>query len=115
MVYVTKRIVGPGFHQTVYDQVRQIPMGSVSTYGDIAKRLGSVKVARHVGWALAALNQSNDEDVPWHRVINARGQITSSRNAIQRVAQIEALQAEGIEISSFGTVNLKAHRWRSSE
>jgi methylated-DNA-protein-cysteine methyltransferase-like protein len=105
-------IVGPGFHQRVYAQVRLIPRGSVSTYGDIAKRLGSVKVARHVGWALAALTQSNAE-VPWHRVINAQGQIKGPIGGIQRVVQIKALEDEGVEIGADGTLNLQSYRWTS--
>ena len=44
-----------GFHQRVYQVVGQVPIGRVTTYGDVATVLGSPRVARHVGWALAAL------------------------------------------------------------
>ena len=67
------RVVQPGFHRRVYDLVRTVPEGFVTTYGDVATALGSPRVARHVGWALAALYE---DDVPWHRVINARGRIS---------------------------------------
>ena len=50
-----KRIVGPGFHEQVHKLVGTVPPGSVTTYGDIGAALGSSTVARHVGYAMAAL------------------------------------------------------------
>ena len=51
-----KRIVGPGFHEQVYAIVKQVPKGFVTTYGDVGRQLGSSRVARHVGFALAGLS-----------------------------------------------------------
>ena len=72
---IEDRVVTKGFHQRVYETVSQVPIGRVTTYGDVATVLGSPRVARHVGWALAALvDESNT--VPWQRVINAQGRIS---------------------------------------
>ena len=101
------RVVTPGFHARVYAVVRQVPAGSVTTYGDVAAVLGSPRVARHVGWALAALQ---DQDVPWHRVINAQGRI-SARGEVGRASlQQQLLEAEGIEFDGAGKVSLARHR-----
>ena len=105
------RIIGPGFHQKVYALVRQVPYGQVSTYGDIAKRLGNVKIARHIGWALSALTES-DSDVPWHRIINAKGGISARPGSHQMLLQTLTLQNEGVEVSTSGMIDLSRFRWR---
>ena len=104
------RIVGPGFHEKVYAVVRQVPAGKVASYGDIATRFGSPKVARHVGWALAALDAQHG-DVPWHRIINSRGRISFKGQTIRAVLQRSLLEAEGIQFSKAGVVDMKRYRW----
>ena len=104
------RIVGPGFHERVYAIVRQVPTGKVASYGDIATRLGSPRVARHVGWALAALTDDN-EDVPWHRIINSRGRISFKGQTVRAVLQRTLLESEGIRFSETGTIDMKMFRW----
>ena len=86
------RVIGPGFHQQVYAVVVTVPYGAVTTYGDVAGCLGSRNVARQVGWALAALQ---DPDVPWHRVINARGRISFRSDTPRASLQQERLKSEG--------------------
>jgi methylated-DNA-protein-cysteine methyltransferase-like protein len=61
------RVVGPGFHERVFAVVRRVPRGRVTTYGDVGKAMGLTTIARHVGYALAALTAEHG-DVPWHRV-----------------------------------------------
>ena len=95
------RVVRPGFHASVYSVVRAVPEGTVTTYGDVATALGSPRVARHVGWALAALQ---DEDVPWHRVINATGRISFKGDTPRAVLQRAKLEAEGIRFAPSGRV-----------
>jgi methylated-DNA-protein-cysteine methyltransferase-like protein len=86
------RVTGPGFHRAVFKVVAKVPEGFVTTYGDVACLLGSRAVARHVGWALAALRQ---DDVPWHRVINARGCISFRGDTPRGILQQQRLIEEG--------------------
>lgn len=102
------RAVGPGWNARVYAVVRQCPAGFVTTYGQVATLLGSPRVARHVGFALAALGVSEpDEPVPWHRVINSQGRI-SHRGDVRRATQQERLlRREGVVLDARGRVDLR--------
>jgi methylated-DNA-protein-cysteine methyltransferase-like protein len=88
--------------------VEQVPEGWVTTYGDVATVLGSPRVARHVGFALAALQ---DDDVPWHRVINSKGTISSRGDTIRATLQRVRLEAEGVVFDDRGRVDLNRFRW----
>ncbi len=103
------RVVGPGFHAKVYALVKHVPHGRVTTYGDVATALGSPRVARHVGWALAALS---DESVPWHRVINAQARISFKGDTPRGELQRHLLEAEGVDFDTRDRVDLKALRYR---
>ena len=107
------RAVTPGFHGRVYAVVRRVPAGFVTTYGDVATILGSPRVARHVGWALAALPQG-DVDVPWHRVLNAKGTISFRGDTWRAEMQREWLEMEGVAFDENGRVDLKRYRWEGS-
>lgn len=109
---IEPRIVGPGFNQRVYAVVRQIPVGQVSTYGDVATVLGSPRVARQVGYALAALAEA---DVPWHRVINARGAISFKGDVVRAAEQRDRLNAEGVLATAEGRIDLARYRWRGPQ
>lgn len=99
-----ERIVGPGFHARVYAKVREVPTGRVTTYGDVAGALGSRRVARQVGFALAALDLATLPPVPWHRVINGQGML-SYRGDVGRGSEQELrLRAEGICFDDAGRV-----------
>ncbi len=102
----SERVLRPGFQERVFDVVRQIPEGKVASYGQIATLLGYPGVARHVGNALAACGNS-ELPVPWHRVVNARGGI-STRGAEQR----QLLESEGVVFTPSGLVDLSQHRWQ---
>ena len=97
------------FFAQVYEVVRRIPPGQVATYGQIARLLGKPRAARTVGWALHSLPEGSD--VPWQRVINAKGTISLDARgpggAIQRVL----LEAEGIVFDEQGRADLKAYGW----
>ncbi|MEE2829025.1 MAG: MGMT family protein, partial [Myxococcota bacterium] len=100
---------GRSFYQRVYELVRSVPSGSVTTYGDVAAALGNPRMARQVGWALSALGE--ESDVPWQRVINSRGSI-SFRGEFDRAGeQLERLAHEGVHFSETGRCNLEALRW----
>ena len=87
----------------VYAMVRQIPAGNVATYGQIARMLNRPRIARQVGYALAAL--PHNSDVPWHRIVNAQGFI--SLRAEYADYQRMLLEAEGIELNHHGKIDLK--------
>ena len=87
------------FFQDVYEVVRLIPPGRVSTYGAIAGYLGSRQGARTVGWAMqAAHTLSGPEYVPCHRVINRQGLLTGKQFFGSSTAMQEALEAEGVRV-----------------
>ena len=104
-----ERVVSAGFHARVAAVVRTVPAGRVTTYGDVATVLGSPQVARHVGWALAAMDRP---DVPWHRVINAQGRISARGDTGRVEVQRARLVAEGIRFDDSGRVDLRVFRYR---
>ena len=89
----------------------QIPPGQLATYGQIAELIGVWGAARQVGWALRRLPLPSP--IPWHRVVNARGQIsfTPSREGSDWI-QRELLLAEGIPVDAAGHLPLARHRWQ---
>ncbi|NCG19896.1 MAG: cysteine methyltransferase [Rhodobacterales bacterium] len=103
------RAVGPGFHAKVFAMVKRVPPGRITTYGDVATALGSPRVARHVGWALASLT---DRDVPWHRVINAQARISFKGDSVRGELQRQLLEAEGVKFDTRDRVDMKALRYR---
>ncbi|HHH31282.1 MAG TPA: cysteine methyltransferase [Polyangiaceae bacterium] len=107
---IENRVVGPGFHARVYAVVREVPAGYVTTYGHVATLLGSPRVARHVGWALAGVGNA-EEPVPWHRVINSRGTISHRGDTVRAEEQRRRLEAEGVVFDARGRVDLKAFGW----
>ncbi|CAM3002674.1 MGMT family protein [Vibrio rarus] len=96
------------FKHKVFALVHQIPLGMVSTYGDIAKFSGYPGYARQVGVVLS--NLPKDTTLPWHRVINAKGEISLSGEHLQR--QKQRLVSEGIVFTEAGKVKLKTFRWQ---
>ncbi len=107
-----ERIVGPGFHARVWKLVRRVPEGSITTYGDVAAALGLRSVARKVGHALAGLPE--DQDVPWHRVVNAQGRISRPAESASGTEQRRRLAAEGVAVDPSGRVlefAKRRHAW----
>ena len=94
-------------HKKVIDIIRQIPAGKVATYGQIAALAGFPGRARHVGWIL---NQSNEPDLPWHRVINSKGTISLPHNGKYQL-QKALLQSEDIAFSPAEAIDLKIYAW----
>lgn len=99
------------FYQAVYRIVKQIPAGKVATYGQIAAILGHPRAARAVGYALHALTDESARIVPWQRVINAQGGISSKGDIFRAEAQRALLQREGIQFDRDDHVSLDAYRW----
>jgi len=98
------------FYRRVYRIVERIPFGQVATYGQIAALLGYSHGARAVGWALHALPP--DTDVPWHRVVNAAGRVSSSCLEHAAEEQRSRLQSEGVSVDEAGRLDLAAYRWQ---
>jgi len=94
----------------VYRVVRRIPEGCVSTYGEVAELACMPRAARQVGYALNAL--TGDEDVPWHRVINARGEISARGERELADLQRALLESEGIDFDCRGRVDLETYGWK---
>jgi methylated-DNA-protein-cysteine methyltransferase-like protein len=99
-----------GFFKQVYEIVKQIPEGSVSTYGQIANMLGS-KDARKVGWAL---HSNKDPLVPCHRVVNKKGKLAPNFAFNGMEEQKRLLQIEGITFRQKHFVDLEKHIWKTS-
>ncbi len=106
------RVVTPASYRRVYGVVRQIPRGRVATYGLVGTILGSPRVARQVGFALAALDRLPDEPpVPWQRVINAKGMVSHRGDTMRAQRQVELLEREGVEFDDRGRVDLERFLW----
>lgn len=95
--------------EPVYRVVKRIPAGCVATYGQVAALAGMPRAARQVGWALNALQA--EDDVPWHRVINAQGQISRRGEREIEDLQRSLLEAEGVAFTRTGRVDLESHGW----
>ncbi len=95
----------------IYTIVSRIPCGRVATYGQVARLAGIPGHARLVGYALSALGPHSR--VPWHRVVNARGEVSPrSGGSEAHVLQRLLLQREGIRFDRRGQVALARLRWR---
>lgn len=97
-------------YSRIYAVVRRIPRGRVSTYGEVAQWAGLPGCARQVGYALHALGEK--DDVPWQRVVNARGAISLPGDAGLDSVQRQMLEAEGICFDARGRLDLKQFAWR---
>lgn len=95
--------------ELIYAAVRKIPRGRVATYGQVATLAGLDGHARQTGYALHALPEGSD--VPWHRVINARGEVSARAAGDSHELQRMLLEAEGVEFDKKGRVDLKRFRW----
>ena len=97
------------FYEQVYELVRQVPSGSVVTYGQVAAMLGSPRSARAVGYALRYLPRGTN--VPWQRVINHKGEISPRFPAESPLIQRALLESEGVVFDASDRVDLKRFRW----
>jgi methylated-DNA-protein-cysteine methyltransferase-like protein len=97
------------FFERVYEIVRQIPVGKVTSYGAIARALGTARSARMVGWAMNASH--NLEDVPAHRVVNRKGLLTGKHHFEGTNLMQQLLENEGIIIKENQILDLEKHYW----
>jgi methylated-DNA-protein-cysteine methyltransferase related protein len=97
-------------YERIYSIVSRIPEGQVATYGQIARMTGSPHWARQVGYALAALRDGGQ--VPWHRVVNAKGGISPRVEPGYEQLQRIMLEDEGIVFDDKGFIPLAQFQWR---
>ncbi|NJK72841.1 MAG: methyltransferase [Microcoleus sp. SU_5_6] len=98
-------------YQKIYDVVRQIPPGKVLTYGLVAELAGLYGRSRLVGYALFRVEI--DSDIPWQRVVNAKGEISySEARCGGDYLQKNLLEEEGIEFIKGDRIDLKKYLWR---
>ena len=95
-------------YERIYDVVRQIPRGSVATYGQIAALAGNRRWSRVVGYALHV--NPDPDGIPCYRVVNRNGEVSSAFAFGGGNRQIELLEADGIPCPD-GRVDLKKYQW----
>lgn len=99
-----------GKYEDIYGVVRCIPQGRVATYGQVARLAARPNGARQVGYALAGAGE--EAQLPWHRVINARGEISARAHPDFAHYQRLLLEEEGIGFTAGGRIDLKRYQWR---
>jgi len=102
------------FFEAVFEVVRQIPKGKVTSYGAIAEALGTKGSARMVGWAT---NQSHfvKPAVPAHRVVNRQGRLSGKMHFSPPERMQELLEKEGIQIVEDQIIDFQKHFWDPNE
>ncbi len=98
-------------YKLIYTIVKAIPLGKVSTYGQIAFLTGNPKRSRVVGYAMAACK---DSCIPCHRVIRSTGELSKTFGVIGPSLQKDLLISEGVEVCENNTVNLKKFLWQTN-
>lgn len=101
------------FSERVYACVRRIPNGRIINYGAVAALVGRPRAARGVGYALSHL--PIDTDVPWWRVVNRRGAISTSRVTGVAQRQRALLEYEGVEFNDEGEASWERFGWSPHE
>lgn len=102
------------FFEDVWEVVKLIPQGRVTSYGAIAKYLGSGGSSRMVGWAMNACHRA-DVKIPAHRVVNRSGLLTGKVHFGEHDAMQKALEAEGLTIIKDQIQDFKTHFWNPME
>lgn len=98
------------FFERVYEVVRKIPYGRVSSYGAIAKYLGSAGAARMVGWAMNASHGAHPP-VPAHRVVNRKGLLSGKQHFEGNHLMQQLLESEGVDVADDQVVNFQHCFW----
>jgi methylated-DNA-protein-cysteine methyltransferase related protein len=97
------------FFERVYEVVRQIPYGKVTSYGAIARAIGAAGSARMVGYAMNASH--NYEDIPAHRVVNRLGLLTGKHHFPGSNLMEQLLENEGIKVENLKIIDFDKHFW----
>ena len=105
---------GEDFFEMVYEVVRLIPEGRVTSYGAIAKYLGTARSSRIVGWAMNS-SHSHHSPVPAHRVVNRNGMLTGKHHFGDPRLMQKLLESEGIKVTKDRIKNFKNIFWDPSK
>jgi methylated-DNA-protein-cysteine methyltransferase-like protein len=98
------------FFDSVYEVVRMIPKGRVTSYGAIANYLGTKLSARMVGWAMNAAHTAG-QPVPAHRVVNRLGMLSGKHHFSTPSLMENLLKKEGIKVKDDAIINFEKHFW----
>jgi methylated-DNA-protein-cysteine methyltransferase-like protein len=98
-----------GFFERVYAVVRQVPYGRVTSYGAIARYLGTGGSARMVGWAMN--NAHSMDDIPAHRVVNRNGLLTGKHHFPGTTLMQQLLENEGIVVLNDQVIDFQERFW----
>ena len=106
---------GGNRNDRVWVVVKNIPLGKVATYGQVAELAGipGPSGGRQVGYALASLEQG--ADVPWHRVINAKGELSPRANPDAVEFQLLLLESEEVGFDHRRCIDLQRYRWQPKD
>ncbi len=105
-----RRMDDDSFFMLVYQVVRKIPTGKVTTYGAIARFVGSPQSARMVGWAMNHSHYLQDF-IPAHRVVNRNGMLTGKHHFRHENLMQELLESEGLQIEDDQIIDFEKHFW----
>ena len=98
--------------EEVYEACKKVPNGRVATYGQIAFLIGRPKCARQVGWALHACPENGN--IPWHRIINRFGKLSTGTGFGGMEIQKQLLESEGIHVNKEYTIDLNEYLWKNN-
>jgi methylated-DNA-protein-cysteine methyltransferase-like protein len=99
-----------GFFELVYEKVKMVPAGKVTTYGQIAQMIGQPRKAKIVGWALHSNPQPGI--IPCHRVVNRNGELSGAFAFGGPEEQRRLLETEGIIFDDCGKIDLLIYLWK---
>jgi len=105
---VIEQVNEKNYRERVYEIVREIPVGKVMTYGQIAEILGEGYTPRTIGYVMHA---ADTENVPWQRVINSQGACSTGKMTVPVNLQQKMLEDEGVKFDAKGRCDLKIYLW----
>jgi methylated-DNA-protein-cysteine methyltransferase-like protein len=105
-----KKNLNIDFFERVYEVAKLIPYGRITSYGAIARFLGSGRSARMVGWALNSCH-NNPDYIPAHRVVNRNGLLTGKHHFGNSTTMEQLLANEGIIVEDDRIINFKEKFW----
>ncbi|HCT30256.1 MAG TPA: cysteine methyltransferase [Bacteroidales bacterium] len=101
----------PNFFEQVYEVTKLIPYGRVTSYGAIARYLGTTRSSRMVGWALNGCNNTSEIFIPAHRVVNRNGILSGKHHFSGSETMKELLESEGVAVENDKVVDFEKLYW----